>query len=245
MSKRMTLYEKYKPRKIQDFIGIPRVKAAVMDFLSEPYSAAFLFVGPPGLGKSSLAWFMAEYLNVKPIHLAGAEINWEALGAIYDEVSSYGVTLWSTHDQERAGPRFHFVLFDEVDAATKHSQERLLKFVENKEPRVVWVFTSNTLKVKTTDSGSGVESRLKGRCKVHEFNNQGMSEGLLGLLERVWFAEGGTEEGKPDFYRLINRADSGDEKHQSNPREALSRLEEELSVARGSGLLSEGDTQNK
>jgi DNA polymerase III gamma/tau subunit len=50
------LAEKYRPRAIAEFIGLDRQKRILANFGRNPRSAAFLFTGPSGTGKTTMAW---------------------------------------------------------------------------------------------------------------------------------------------------------------------------------------------
>lgn len=64
------LTEKYRPYKIEDLIGLPKIKSTLTNFLKNPYPAAFLFIGSSGCGKTASTLAMAEALHSKPLHLA-------------------------------------------------------------------------------------------------------------------------------------------------------------------------------
>ena len=42
------LSEKYRPRKVAEFVGLPKAKRVLSKFVAAPYPRAFLFFGPPG-----------------------------------------------------------------------------------------------------------------------------------------------------------------------------------------------------
>ena len=44
------IVSKYRPRSLADFIGLEHPRAVVTTFAREPYSSAWLFVGPAGTG---------------------------------------------------------------------------------------------------------------------------------------------------------------------------------------------------
>lgn len=50
-----SLVEKYRPTRITDFIGLDRPKKVLTAFCKRPASGAWLFVGPSGVGKSTMA----------------------------------------------------------------------------------------------------------------------------------------------------------------------------------------------
>ena len=80
MSKRpVRLIEKYRPHKVEDFVGHPRIKAVLSKFVRDPYPAAFLFVGSPGVGKTSIAQAMAEQIGAEVRLLGSRQCNFDAL----------------------------------------------------------------------------------------------------------------------------------------------------------------------
>jgi replication-associated recombination protein RarA len=71
----MNLTEKYLPRTINDFAGLARPKAILAAFAKQPYSAAFLFVGPSGIGKTTMAMALAEQINGEVHHISSRPRN--------------------------------------------------------------------------------------------------------------------------------------------------------------------------
>jgi DNA polymerase III gamma/tau subunit len=54
------LTEKYRPTRIADFIGLERPKKILSAFCKRPASGAWLFIGPSGLGKSTMAMALSD-----------------------------------------------------------------------------------------------------------------------------------------------------------------------------------------
>ena len=50
-----SLAEKYRPKGIADFVGLEKPKRILVKFAVQPYPSAWLFVGPSGVGKTSMA----------------------------------------------------------------------------------------------------------------------------------------------------------------------------------------------
>lgn len=63
------LAEKYRPRKIEDFAGLEKVKRIVSKLAANPFPSAWLFVGPSGTGKTTMALALAEAIPAELHHI--------------------------------------------------------------------------------------------------------------------------------------------------------------------------------
>ena len=197
------LSEKYRPRKVADFVGMPKAKRVLAKFVANPYPCSFLFFGPPGVGKTSMALAMSEEMRAEFHHLGSQMCNLDNLAE---------VCRFCQYVPLNGG--MHFVLIDEVDSASKAAQLALLSKLDSTDaPKgTVFVFTCN--------STDGLEPRFLSRCLPIDFSSYGMAAELAEHLAKVWHAEGGNGNG-PDFTRLSKEC-------RNNVRDCLGRLEVEL-----------------
>src|SRR5271169_3985859 len=65
----MSLAEKYRPRAIAEFVGLDKPKRILAKFAASPYASAWLYVGPPGCGKTTMALALAETLRAELHHI--------------------------------------------------------------------------------------------------------------------------------------------------------------------------------
>ena len=197
------LSEKYRPRKVAEFVGLPKAKRVLAKFVANPYPCSFLFFGPPGVGKTSIAQAMADEMGAEFHHLGSQKCNLENLEAVC-RICQY-VPLTGG---------MHFVLIDEVDSASKAAQLALLSKLDSTDaPKgTVFVFTCN--------STDGLEPRFLSRCLPIDFSSYGMAGEIAEYLDKVWHAEGGNGNG-PDFGRLAKEC-------RNDVRDCLGRLEVEL-----------------
>src|SRR6201981_1154903 len=102
------LSEKYRPRKVAEFVGLSKAKRVLAKFAASPYAFSFLFYGPPGVGTTSIAKPMAEEMGAEFHHLGSQKCNMENLEETC-RICQY-VPL---------SGGFHFVLFGGGDSASK------------------------------------------------------------------------------------------------------------------------------
>ena len=208
----VSLSEKYRPARVADFIGLAREKRIIGKFIESPRDGAFLFVGPSGIGKTTLALAMAEELGAE-LHCIGSQ------KCTVDNVDEIIRQCW--YVAQRGG--YHIVLVDEADSMTNAAQLALLSKLDStaKPPKTIFVFTCNS-----TDR---LEKRFLSRCMVLEFSSYGMRAELAKFLAEVWDKEVGHSSNvpdakRPDFERIAKDATN-------NVRDALMRLEVELLAA--------------
>jgi replication factor C subunit 2/4 len=198
------LADKYRPRTIADFIALDKAKRVLANFAQRPRNAAFLFTGPSGTGKTTMALALCEAIGGELIHIPSSHCT----------VAELEDALRMTQYFPMAGKRFWFVLVDEADQMTDKAQLALLSKLDStgRIDGCVFVFTCN--------STERLEARFLSRCLVIDFSSYGMSREITEYLATIWHAEGGNGNG-PDFGRLAKES-------RNNVRDCLGRLEIEL-----------------
>jgi replication-associated recombination protein RarA len=201
------LSEKYRPRSIAEFIGLEKQKKVLSAFAGRPCSCAWLFLGPSGVGKSTMALALADQIKAELHHIPSQRCNAQAI----DEVVRM---CWYAPLQ--AGG-FHLVLVDEADQMSNAAQLALLSKLDSTAapPNTIWIFTANDT--------SRLEARFLSRTRVLEFSSYGMRSELAALLSRVWESETGSL-GSLNWERIAKESNT-------NVRDALQVLEVELLAA--------------
>lgn len=201
----MSLAEKYRPRRLANFVGLDKPKKIMSALAARPYSSNWIFTGASGTGKSTMAMALAEEIPAE-LHLIPSQKC--TAQAIED-------TRRSCQYVPREGFKFHLVLIDEADRMSDAAQIALLSKLDSTDPApdTIWIFTSNDT--------SRLEPRFLSRCRVLEFSSYGLNGQATALLERIWQAEAPAGSPQPNFQRLVKEASN-------NVRAALMAVEMEL-----------------
>jgi replication factor C subunit 2/4 len=196
------LADKYRPREVSGFLGLEKPKKIVAKFAANPRPAAFIFTGPSGTGKTTMALALCEAIQGELIHIPSQHCS----------VSELEESLSRTQYVPMAGKKWWFVLVDEGDQMTDRAQLAFLSKLDStgRIDNTVFVFTCNE-----TDR---LVKRFLSRCLTVEFSSYGLNGNLTAFLKSVWLSEGGTEENAPNFSRMAC----------GNVRESLAKLEIEL-----------------
>lgn len=199
-----SLAEKYRPARIADFIGLERPKRVLSAFCKRPASGAWLFVGPSGVGKSTMALAVAAELAAELHTIPSQKCNAQTIDDTVRRCWYAPMTPGG----------FHVVLADEADQMTNGAQLALLSKLDSTDPapNTIWIFTANDTE--------RLERRFLSRCKVLEFSSYGLAGEIASYLAKVWHAEGGNGN-CPDLARLAKDS-------RNNVRDCLMRLETEL-----------------
>jgi replication-associated recombination protein RarA len=222
------LVTKYAPRQIADFIGLAPVKAIMTAFIRDPYSAAFLMMGSPGTGKSSLAMCVAETIRTKHgcaiHHMKSADSSVDAIEKLI-------------HDCQMApmlGGRWHVAIIEEAGSIGPAAQKAWLSELDSLPPDAIVLFTANPFVIGANGriTPHALKDRFLSRVRTLNFTEPSIEE-MVDFLEKVWqfetphgrrgFRHNGKAVSPPDF-TAIARAAAG------NIRSALMTLETEILV---------------
>jgi DNA polymerase III gamma/tau subunit len=193
--------EKYRPARVSEFIGLDKPKARMLALIARPKSSAWLFVGPSGVGKTTMALAVAEELQADVHHVPSQKCTVDAIERI---------RVKCQYRPMRG--RFHVVLIDEADSMSSAAQDALLSLLDStaRPADTIFIFTANE-----TDS---LKTRFRSRCFQLDFSSWGVSKDATELLARVWSAESSPEAPVPNFARIVKEANN-------NIRTSLMELE--------------------
>ena len=203
---------------------------------------AYLFSGPRGVGKTTLARVLAMALNCaartpegEPCGVCGScAAIWSGTTSLdvveIDAASNRGVDdARDLRSRAMYAPseegRFKVYIVDEAHMLTREAWNALLKVLEEPPPRVIFIFaTTEPEKIEQT------AAPIMSRCQRFDFRRLGVSE-IVQRLHEVLDREDSAAD--PEALRLIARkADGG-------MRDALSLADQVLALSQGQGVSVE------
>ncbi len=225
------LYRKYRPQDFDEVVGQEAVVRTLRNAIErDQVRQAYLFAGPRGTGKTSMARILAKSLNcaagptTKPDRACQACVS-IAAGTSLDVIEMDAASQRGIDDireiRERvvlqpAEGRQKVYILDEANQLTDAAWNALLKLIEEPPPHLVFVFcTTDLAKVLPT---------VRSRCQTFVFQRPRFAE-LVTLLRRVCEGEG--IEAQNAALALIARSAHG------SFRDAVSTLDQLASATDG------------
>jgi DNA polymerase-3 subunit gamma/tau len=209
------LYRKYRPQNFDEVIGQEAVARTLKNAIANgQVRQAYLFAGPRGTGKTSMARILAKALNCaagptpEPDGTCSACIeiaNGTSLDVIeMDAASQRGIDdIREIRDrvvlQPAGGPHARKVyILDEAHQLTDAAWNALLKLIEEPPPHLVFVFCTTDL--------SKVLATVRSRCQTFQFQRPRLPD-LLRYLR--WIADGEKIDAPDQTLALIARSARG------------------------------------
>jgi DNA polymerase-3 subunit gamma/tau len=185
------LYRKYRPQDFDEVVGQEAIVRTLKNAISsDQVRQAYLFAGPRGTGKTSLARILAKGLNCvqgptptpdKICNPCVTIANGNSLDVIeMDAASQRGIDdIREIRERvvlQPAEGRYKVYILDEAHQLTDAAWNALLKLIEEPPPHLVFVFCTTDL--------SKVLPTVRSRCQTFVFARPRLAE-LVRLLRRV------------------------------------------------------------
>jgi DNA polymerase III subunit gamma/tau len=227
------LYRKYRPRGFDEVVGQEAVVRTLTNAIEhDQVRQAYLFAGPRGTGKTSMARILAKALNCagtpgpspspdKTCHTCVAIANGTSLDVVeMDAASQRGIDdIREIRERVVLQPvegRFKVYILDEAHQLTPAAWNALLKLIEEPPPHLLFVFC-------TTELGQVLQT-VRSRCQTFVFQRPRLPE-LVTLLRRV--ADGEGIQAPDSALSLIARSARG------SFRDAVSTLDQLAAATNG------------
>jgi DNA polymerase III subunit gamma/tau len=218
------LYRKYRPQDFEEVVGQEAIVRTLKNAIaSSQVRQAYLFAGPRGTGKTSLARILAKGLNCaqgptptpdKTCNACVTIANGTSLDVVeMDAASQRGIDdIREIRERvvlQPAEGRYKVYILDEAHQLTDAAWNALLKLIEEPPPHLVFVFCTTDL--------SKVLPTVRSRCQTFVFQRPRLPE-LVRLLRRV--ADGEEIDVPDQALALIARGARG------SYRDAVSTLDQ-------------------
>ena len=225
------LYRKYRPLDFDEVVGQESVVRTLRNAIEgNQVRQAYLFAGPRGTGKTSLARILAKALNCaqgptttpdRTCHSCTAIASGTSLDVVeMDAASQRGIDdIREIRDRVVLQPvegRYKVYILDEAHQLTDAAFNALLKLIEEPPPHLVFVFC-------TTDLGKMLPT-VRSRCQTFVFSRPRLPD-LIRLLALV--SEGEGIEAPEAALSLVARSARG------SFRDAVSTLDQLAAATEG------------
>lgn len=221
----VALTEKYRPRCLDDIVGQGFAVHRLQSFLEFPHSAAFVFSGATGTGKTSAAMALANELGVDYDwgfrHIKSGELDVEEVRAALNQLRFACP----------CGSGWKLIIADEADMMHKKSVGLWLSALEDLPDKSIVIFTTN--------HPDDFERRFLDRCEHIEFESNASTlwQDAQLLLTRLWeaerlhgcvpnierFSKEIVDSGTLSFRRVVRAVETEMRRQQSRPQGQQSR----------------------
>jgi replication factor C small subunit len=167
--------EKYRPLSLDEVVDQKETVDGIRALLKTPATMPhFLFAGPPGTGKSTVALCIARQLMGASFRSLVLELNASderGIGVVRERIKGFSQIIQTTP----SGVQFGLVILDECDEMTRDAQTALRRIMETSSRTCRFILVCNYQ--------SGIIEPIQSRCSVFRFRLLEEAEALRFLAK--------------------------------------------------------------
>ena len=142
------LVERYRPTTLENYVGNEQIKSVIQKYIDQNDIQNFIFNGPAGSGKTTLAKIIVKNLDCDYIYINASDER--GVDTIRDKVSAFASTA--------SFKSIKVVILDEADFLTINAQASLRNVIET--------FSRSTRFIMTCNYVERIIDPLQSRCQV-------------------------------------------------------------------------------
>ncbi len=165
--------EKYRPQDFSDIKGQDAIVARIKAFVEQKNMPHVLFVGPAGIGKTSLSMVIARKLFGENWRQNLLELNASderGIDVVRNKVKDFART------KAIGDVPFKIIYLDECDALTKEAQQALRRTMEN--------YTQTCRFILSANYSSKILDPIQSRCAIFRFRPLG-KEHVFTIIDKI------------------------------------------------------------
>jgi len=194
--------EKYRPKKLKDVIGHVNIIEKLEAYVKEKNLPHLLFIGPPGVGKTTCVLALVNELFGPEARQSFLELNASderGIDIVRGKIKDFARTM------ALSDLPFKIIFLDEADALTDDAQQALRRTMEK--------FSNNTRFILGANYSSKIIEPIQSRCAVFRFTGLANDE-IVKVAKHIAKTEG--IEITEDAMKAITYVANGDARKATN-----------------------------